>query len=141
MGSVNPSPEQIAAMRDSAGEPGAINMINLLRFRAKADYPSDHPCAREGLTGEAAYRRYMAETAGHLAKVNGRVVWAGNPNLTLIGPNDERWDMAFIVEYPSVAAMLKMIMDADYQRSAIHRTASLDDSRLIRCKPAATGQT
>lgn len=139
MGSVNPTREQIAAMRESANEPGAINMINLLRFRAQAQYPDEHESARENLSGEAAYRRYMAETAVHLTKVGGRVVWTGSPNLVLIGPSEERWDMAFIVEYPSVAAMLTMLGDADYQRTAVHRTAAVEDSRLIRCKPRTPG--
>ncbi len=139
MGSVNPSKEQIAGMMASAGESGAINMINLLRFRTKADYPADHACARENLSGEAAYQRYMAGTTPHIGKVGARVVWAGSPSLVVIGPSEERWDMAFIVEYPSVAAMLSMLGDADYLQVAIHRTAAVEDSRLIRCTPRALG--
>jgi uncharacterized protein (DUF1330 family) len=137
MGSVNPSSEQIAGMMASAGDPSPINMINLIRFRAKADYPADHACAPENLTGEQAYRRYMAGTLPFLNKLNARVVWSGVPNLVVIGPADERWDMAFIVEYPSVAAMLSMIGDPEYQKVAVHRTAAVEDSHLIRCAPQA----
>lgn len=137
MGSVNPNPDQIAAMLASAQEAGAIQMINLLRFRARADYPADHACAREELTGEAAYQRYMVGTAPHLAAVGARVLWAGSPNLVLIGPTEERWDLAFIVEYPGVGAMLKMLSNSDYLQVAAHRTAALEDSRLIRCAPRA----
>jgi|CXWL01.1.fsa_nt_gi uncharacterized protein (DUF1330 family) len=139
MGSVNPSQDQIAAMLASAGEAGAIQMINLLRFRARADYPADHACAGEELTGEAAYQRYMAGTVPHIAAVGARVLWAGSPNLVLIGPTEERWDLAFIVEYPNVAAMLKMLSNGDYLQVAVHRTAALEDSRLIRCAPRAMG--
>jgi uncharacterized protein (DUF1330 family) len=139
MGSIKPSQEQIAAMLASANDPAPINMINLLRFRAKADYPADHACARETLSGFEAYRRYMAGTAPFIAKLGARVLWAGTPNLTLIGPSEEVWDMAFIVEYPNVAAMVSMIGDGEYQRVAVHRTAALEDSRLIRCAPLAMG--
>lgn len=139
MGSVNPNADQIAGMMASAGDPSPINMINLIRFRAKADYPSDHECARANLTGEEAYQRYGAATLGFLNKLGARVVWAGAPNLVVIGPADEQWDMAFIVEYPSVAAMISMISDPDYQKIAIHRTAAVEDSRLIRCAPRAMG--
>lgn len=139
MSSVNPNSEQIAAMLAAADAPGVINMINLIRFRASAAYPADHACANENLSGEQAYQRYMAGTAPFIAKLGARVVWAGAPNLTLIGPADERWDMAFIVEYPSVAAMLSMLGDGDYLQIAIHRTAALEDSRLIRCAPRAMG--
>jgi uncharacterized protein (DUF1330 family) len=65
------------------------------------------------------------------------VIWRGVPNLTLIGPADERWDLAMVVEYPNVGAMLQMLGDAAYQRTAVHRTAAVDDSRLIRCAPRA----
>lgn len=139
MGSVNPNGDQIAGMMASAAEPGPINMINLIRFRAKADYPADHACASEALSGEQAYQRYSAGTLPFLNKLGARVLWAGAPNLVVIGPSDERWDMAFIVEYPSVAAMLSMIGDADYLKVAVHRTAAVEDSRLIRCAPRALG--
>jgi uncharacterized protein (DUF1330 family) len=135
MSSVNPNSEQIAAMLASAGATGVINMINLLRFRAKANYPADHACARENLSGEQAYQRYMAATAPFIDKLGGRVVWAGAPNLVVIGPAEESWDLAFIVEYPSVAAMLSMLGDGEYQKIGIHRNAAVEDSRLIRCTP------
>lgn len=135
MGSINPTRDQMAAMRDSAGAAGAIHMINLLRFRERAAYPEGHECAGQAISGKDAYKRYLAETAHHLGKVGGRMVWSGAPSLTLIGPNDERWDMAFIAEYPSVAAMLQMLADKAYQASAVHRTAGVEDSRLIRCAP------
>lgn len=139
MGSVNPNAEQIQAMLASAGNAGAINMINLLRFRARASYPEDHECARENFTGEQAYQLYMAGTAPFIAKVGARILWTGTPNLTIIGPADEHWDLAFIVEYPSMGAMLSMLSDPDYQKIGIHRTAALEDSRLIRCTPRALG--
>lgn len=135
MGSVNPTREQMAAMRASAAEDGRIHMINLLRYRERAEYPADHECAAQGLSGKAAYRNYMAETEHHLAKVGGKVIWRGAPNLILIGPAEERWDFAMVVEYPSVAAMLQMLGDPAYQKSAVHRTSGVEDSRLIRCKP------
>lgn len=139
MGSVNPNSDQIAGMAASAGDPAPIHMINLIRFRAQANYPGDHACAKENLTGEQAYQRYMAGTAPFINKLGGRVVWAGSPSLVVIGPADEKWDMAFIVEYPKVAAMLSMIGDADYQKVAVHRTAAVEDSRLIRCSPRDIG--
>lgn len=137
MGSVNPNGDQIAGMMTAASQPGAINMINLIRFRAKADYPGSHAAAAENLTGQQAYERYAAGTLPFLGKLGARVVWQGAPQAVVIGPAEERWDMAFIVEYPSVAAMLSMIGDADYQQVAVHRTAAVEDSRLIRCTPRA----
>lgn len=138
MGSINPTREQMAKMRESASQDGKIHMINLLRFRENAAYPDGHACAGQKITGKAAYKRYLAETEHHLSKVGGRMVWSGAPSLVLIGPGDERWDMAFIAEYPSVGAMLQMLGDDAYQASAVHRTAGVEDSRLIRCTPRSS---
>jgi uncharacterized protein (DUF1330 family) len=37
----------------------------------------------------------------------------------------------FLVEYPSLQAFATMVTSPDYQKVAIHRTAALQDSRLI----------
>ena len=57
----------------------------------------------------------------------------------LIGPPEERWDLAFIAEYPSVAAFVAMLRDPDYRLAVRHRQAAVADSRLIRMAPAAPG--
>lgn len=46
-----------------------IEMINLIAFREHADYPHDHPCAQQGLSGAQAYA--MAATAGPSSSVWG----------------------------------------------------------------------
>ena len=63
----------------------------------------------------------------------------GTPELTLIGPADERWDLAFIAEYPSVEAFVAMLRDPDYRKAVRHRQAAVADSRLIRIRPAVPG--
>ena len=59
----------------------------------------------------------------------------------LIGPLDEHWDVAFIARYPSAAAFLEMVTDADYRVAVMHRQAAVDDSRLVRMGelPASEG--
>ena len=63
--------------------------------------------------------------------------------LTLIGPAEENWDLAFIARYPTAQSFVDMLRDPDYQRATRHRTAATADSRLVRCaglKPGATFQ-
>ena len=57
----------------------------------------------------------------------------------LIGPQDERWDICFIAEYPSGAAFVEMVKDPDYQKAVVHRQAAVADSRLVRLAPKASG--
>ncbi len=110
-----------------------IAMINLIRYRAQAAYPADHPLAVRGMSGADAYRRYGKESGPIFAHVGGSIVWRGRPALTLIGPADEAWDAAFVARYPTAAAFLEMVTDADYRRAVVHRQAAVADSRLIRC--------
>jgi uncharacterized protein (DUF1330 family) len=64
--------------------------------------------------------------------VGGEIIWRGKPQVTLIGPTDEHWDLVFIARYPTSAAFLEMVTDPDYRNAVIHRQAAVLDSRLIR---------
>jgi uncharacterized protein (DUF1330 family) len=106
-----------------------VVMINLLRYRAVADYPDGRE--KGSVTGRQAYERYSQLTLPHLLRVGGRLIWRADGRACLIAPPGERWDEALLVRYPSRAAFERMITDANYQAGAIHRTAALEDSRLI----------
>ncbi len=136
---VDPTRDAFAAFR-ALPSPGSIQMLNLVRFRERAAYPEDHPQAAEGLTGAQAYRRYGRAAAPVLARVGGRQLWLAKPEMTLIGPQDERWDIAFVAEYPSVDAFAAMIHDPEYRQAVIHRQAAVEDSRLIRMQPSSSGE-
>lgn len=133
MGNVDPTREQIEAL--AAGEMQAsITMINLLRFREHADYPEDFdadPCS-----GRQAYERYSKGALAALGKVGGRPIWGAEAHQVVIGPEAEQWDQAILVHYPSRAKFIEMIGDPDYQAIVPHRTAALEDSRLILCDAA-----
>jgi uncharacterized protein (DUF1330 family) len=135
-GSIDPGPAQFEAFKDLPRDK-PILMLNLIRLRALADYPAGHPDHGKGRTGEDAYRAYGAFAGAFVAKLGGRRIWEGRPEAVVIGPHDERWDLAFIVEYPSAAAFLSMVTDPDYREQVKHRTAAVEDSRLIRLAPTA----
>ncbi|EEE39173.1 hypothetical protein RKLH11_3020 [Rhodobacteraceae bacterium KLH11] len=116
-----------------------IEMLNLVKFRAKADYPADHALAHEGLSGAQAYRNYGIETAPIIARLGASILWRGAYQTTLIGPADEAWDEVFIARYPSAHAFLEMVTDPAYRAAVIHRQAAVETSRLIRCAPTKGG--
>ena len=117
-----------------------IHMLNLIRLRPLAVYPEDHPNHGKGLTGLEAYRAYGRESAGIFARVGGRQIWSGKPEGVLTGPTDERWDIAFIAQYPGGGAFLAMVTDPVYRDVVKHRTAGVEDSRLIRFAPLEPGE-
>jgi uncharacterized protein (DUF1330 family) len=104
-------------------------MINLLRYRERAAYPEGFEA--EPCSGREAYLRYGAEAARRIASVGGRMLWMGSVRATVIAPESEEWDDAVLVEYPSRKAFFEMVSQPEYQAVAPHRTAALEDSRLI----------
>ena len=130
---IDPTKETFAAFR-ADDRPGPIHMLNLVRLRERAAYPD----AREA-TGAEAYAAYGRESGPVFARLGGSIVWRGRFELMLIGPSDERWDLCFIAQYPSVAAFVEMIRDPVYREAVKHRQAAVADSRLIRLAPAIPG--
>ena len=130
---IDPTKETFAAFR-ADDRPGPIHMLNLVRLRERAAYPD----AREA-TGAEAYAAYGRESGPVFARLGGSIVWRGRFELMLIGPSDERWDLCFIAQYPSVAAFVEMIRNPVYREAVKHRQAAVEDSRLIRLAPGAAG--
>jgi len=117
-----------------------IQMLNLVRLRLRADYPADHPDHGKHLSGLDAYRAYGRTTAAIFKRLGGRQIWAGKPQVMVTGPQDERWDLAFIAEYPNAEAFLAMVRDPEYREFVKHRTAGVADSRLLRLSPIDPGE-
>jgi uncharacterized protein (DUF1330 family) len=138
-GSIDPTRPQFDAFK-ALPRDTPIQMLNLVRLRPMAEYPEDHANHGQGMTGLDAYRAYGRTTADVFARVGGRQIWAGRPETVVTGPLDERWDLAFIAEYPSAGAFLAMVTDPGYREHVKHRTAGVEDSRLIRLEPLEPGE-
>jgi uncharacterized protein (DUF1330 family) len=107
-------------------------MLNLLRFRAVADYAANPGLAPPApISGRAAYGKYMAHTLPYLEASGGKVLFYGHGERFLIGPADERWDAAMLVSQASAAAFLAFASNREYLAGVGHRTAALEDSRLL----------
>lgn len=116
-----------------------IHMLNLLRYRDRAEYPEGHASAGQGWSGRRAYEEYGRTSGPIFRRVGGSLVWRGVFETVVTGPDAMVWDDGFIAAYPGSAAFFEMIKDPDYQRAVVHRTAALADSRLIRFAPREPG--
>jgi uncharacterized protein (DUF1330 family) len=106
-----------------------VVMLNLLRFREQADYPENYPA--EPCTGAEAFGRYGQAVAPLLESRGAGSIWQGRQAAMLIGPQDKDWHLAVLVRYPSAKAFLDMATSEEYLAIMAHRTAALEDSRLI----------
>ncbi|HUG45620.1 MAG TPA: DUF1330 domain-containing protein [Sphingomicrobium sp.] len=133
---IDPAREAFDAFKDlPRDEP--VEMLNLLRFNSQAAYPPGHECAGRSLSGAQAYKLYSQASAPVFARLGGTIVWSARPQLVLIGPADELWDMAFVARYPNAGAFLAMVTDEEYRRAVTHRQAAVATSRLIPTGPRA----
>ncbi len=130
---VDPERDQFEAFkRLPRDEP--IMMLNLLCFRDKAAYDD----GRES-TGAEAYAAYGSASAPVFRRVGGEIIWRGRPEVMLIGPVKNHWDLAFVARYPTAGAFLEMVTDPDYRAAVKHRQAAVLDSRLVRMAELSEG--
>ena len=127
---VIPNEEQMAGFLEGDTET-PIKMVNLLKFKDKADYKDGR---QTSLSGKEAYQIYADEVQGHLEKVGGQSIFFGEVERLMLGEGEELWDWVAIAEYPSRKAMLEMVMDSEYQKSEEHRSAGLAGQLNIETK-------
>jgi hypothetical protein len=66
-----------------------------------------------------------------LREAGGELLFLGNGGNFLIGPPDERWDLAMLVRHRDVDTFLAFASNEEYLAWLGHRTAALEDSRLL----------
>jgi hypothetical protein len=111
---------------------GPVTMLHLLRFRDWADYSAFPEAAPpEPVTGSQAYDRYIRHTMPFLSASGGSIAFLGKGGYTLVGPPGERWDLVMAVMQVSVQDFLAFASDEAYLAGVCHRTAALEDSRLL----------
>lgn len=130
---INPDRARFGQFKDLPRD-RPVHMLNLVGLREQAVYADGRQAS-----GVEAYAAYGRESGPIFRRLGGVIMWSGKPELMLIGPEAEAWDLAFIAQYPTGQAFIDMIRDADYQRAAVHRTAAVRDSRLIRLAPGEAG--
>ena len=128
-----PTDEQVQALMQGPQE-GSIRMINLLKFRDKAEYGdgTDGGCAN----GMEAYLRYGAALdAGILEAAGATLIYSEPVSMGVIGDaGTVDFDVIAIVNYPSRQAFLDMAASPEYQEAHKHRVAGLARQLLFCCE-------
>jgi uncharacterized protein (DUF1330 family) len=126
-----PNPDQIAALLGSQ-ESGPVVMVNLLKFKDRADVPD------AGMSGKDAYAKYADAMVALVQENGGRLIWSGRVTGMVIGMSDVPFDMVALVEYPSRQAFVQLVRDARVQQIGVHRAAGLEGQWLISAAPEGT---
>jgi len=114
---------------------GKIVMLNLLKFKTIADYTDLNDLKpNSDISGEEAYELYMKHTIPELEKAGSKILFFGDSKSYLIGPESETWDAVLLVEHESVEKFMEFAQNKNYLKTKGHRTAALEDSRLLPIK-------
>lgn len=130
---VFPQPDQ-AAQFFGGEEDGPFVMVNLLRFKPKAEYEDGSDAH---LTGAEAYARYGEGVRVLVEGLGGKVRYSGRVTGLMIGEVEDLWDMVALAEYPSLAAFRQMALSPEMHAIEHHRKAGLAGQLNIRTKPGA----
>lgn len=114
-------PGQVSKLLEK-GPDGPIFMVNLLKFKDKAEYEDGR---ETDLSGREAYLIYGRAVSDILPKFGGRAVFAADVTFLSLGQVEELWDEVAIAMYPTRADMVRMSMSDEWREAAIHRSAGL----------------
>lgn len=119
--SLAPTEQQLKGFFEPGPE-GPIYMLNLLKFKDKAEYADGR---ETDLSGEEAYALYGAEVSKILVNLGGGPMFSAKVERLMLGEVEELWDQVAIAMYPSREAMVNMMQSPEYQAIHHHRDAGL----------------
>jgi uncharacterized protein (DUF1330 family) len=115
---------------------GEVVMLNLIKYKEIADYSQSPELAPESpISGEAAYQLYIEQVSPIIHEAGSEVIFMGKGGPYLIGPKEEYWDLVLLVKHQDSQSFLAFAQSEEYQKVADHRTAALEDSRLLPIIP------
>lgn len=110
-------------------EDGPIWMVNLMKYRAVADYGDGD---RPAISGREADDRYAPLDV--LAEIGAEVVFVGDVDQQLLG-DDPVWDRVGVVKYPSRRAFIEMQRRPDFLARHVHKDAGMERTIVMGCRP------
>jgi uncharacterized protein (DUF1330 family) len=124
---VYPTAKQIEALQsDRSAKP--IVMLNLLKFRAKAQYADGR---KTDLTGQQAYAIYANAMQKIVEREGGKFLFAGDVKYLPVGEVETLWDLVGLVQYRCATEFAKLATSPEVAEIGVHRAAGLEGQLLI----------
>jgi hypothetical protein len=104
-------------------------MLNLIRYRQKAQYPPGYSFDDDPLAADARYSRAIIP---YLLKYGGVPVFLGEPEGRFLDqPGDASWQRVVLVRYRSRRDLLRMVADLAGKDIAVHKWASIEKTQVF----------
>ncbi|MEM7322117.1 MAG: hypothetical protein AAF531_03435 [Actinomycetota bacterium] len=113
----------------SPEDDGPVWMVNLMRYRERAQYADGRETT---LTGREADDTYAP--LGPLAAVGAEIVFVADVADQFLG-DEPKWDRLAVVRYPTRAAFIAMQEREDFQKAHEHKEAGMAETIVIGCEP------
>ena len=102
--------------------------VNLMKYKARADYGDGGDQGRTGKEADDAYTPF-----GPLAEIGAMIAFAGD--VVDQQGSAPRWDRIGIVRYPSRAAFFAMQQRDDFKDQHVHKEAGMETTIVMSCLP------
>ena len=121
---IYPNREQMKGFFEEGNDDQPIYMINLLKFKEKAEYKDGRETS---LSGREAYALYGEIIEKHLIEIGGELIFKSKVTRITVGKVDELWDAIAIAKWPSKKVMGENMMPTDPEllEGYQHREAGL----------------
>ena len=121
---VYPNREQMKGFFEEGNDDQPIYMVNLLKFKEKAEYKDGRETS---LSGREAYALYGEIIEKHLIEIGGELIFKSKVTRITVGKVDELWDAIAIAKWPSKKVMGENMMPTDPEllEGYQHREAGL----------------
>jgi uncharacterized protein (DUF1330 family) len=113
----------------SPEDDGPVWMVNLMKYRAVADYADGRESAISGRDADDAY-----SPLDSLAAVGAAPVFFGDVDQQLLG-DATTWDRIGVVKYPTRRAFIDMQSLPSFQKSHHHKDAGMESTIVIGTQP------
>ncbi len=112
-----------------ADEDGPVWMVNLMRYKERAEYTDGRETT---LSGREADEEYTP--IGPLTAVGAEIVFVADVEDQLIG-EEPKWDRIAVVRYATRASFIAMQERDDFQKAHEHKEAGMDQTIVIGGQP------
>ncbi len=109
-------------------EDGPVWMVNLMRYRDRADYADGRATDLTGREADDAYA-----PLDELAAVGAEIVFVGEVETQLLG--EPQWDRVAVVRYPTRRSFIELTSVPGFAEKHAHKEAGMEQTIVIGCRP------
>ena len=108
---------------------GPVWMVNLMKYREKADYGDGTESGKSGREADDEYT-----PLGPLKAIGAEIVFAADVETQLFG-SGPKWDRIGIVKYPTRRSFIEMQSRADFREKHVHKDAGMEHTIVMGTQP------